>query len=177
MFLGGVVTPLLPLRGDGGGLAVALVLRVLSMIGETLDDVLFRVVRESTRCNELSSLHNDFLAVVLLFFDVQVIVLLDTNLLLLEVGRILSCPGIGGGVDWPDLAPGLSSEEETSLHCTISSLAVVVGRLDLVVAGDTDADGGGNGDDLLAIGEDTAGEDFLRIRVSSLNFPPTLGFG
>ena len=63
------------------------------------------------------------------------------------------------------------------MHCTISSLAVVVGRLDLVVAGDTDADGGGNGDDLLAIGEDTTGEDFLRIRVSSLNFPPTLGFG
>jgi len=44
-----------------------------------------------------------------------------------------------------------------------------VGRLDLVVAGDTD---GGTGEDLLAIGD-----DFLRIRVSSLNFPPTLAFG
>jgi len=84
---------------DAGGLAVALVLRVLSMMGETLDDVLLRVVLESTRCNELSSLHNDFLAALLLFFDVLVIVLLDTNLLLLEVGRILSCPGGGGGVD------------------------------------------------------------------------------
>ncbi len=91
------------------------------------DDALaLRVALPTSACSMFNSRLKDFRTFgldVFVFADFLELSVSTAGVILLEldVGRMFSCPGGGGGVPSLSLCPGLSSEDEISLHCTLSS--------------------------------------------------------